>query len=93
MHVGPKRDLLGYTADFILSLTSFSLFSGDLASAIRNRTNLVFGLYYSLFEWFNPLYLRDKSTNFTSQDYAKVLSSLTVYILNENVNSSDKSNT
>ncbi|CAF0903823.1 unnamed protein product [Adineta ricciae] len=44
---------------------------GDLASAIRNRTNLVFGLYYSLFEWFNPLYLRDKSTNFTSQDYAK----------------------
>ncbi|CAF1381343.1 unnamed protein product [Adineta ricciae] len=44
---------------------------GELAAAVRNRTNLVFGLYYSLFEWFNPLYLRDKSKNFTSQDYSK----------------------
>ncbi|UJR17719.1 hypothetical protein I4U23_004617 [Adineta vaga] len=44
---------------------------GDLASAIRNRTNLAFGLYYSLFEWFNPLYLRDKSNNFTTQVYAE----------------------
>ncbi|CAF4021601.1 unnamed protein product [Rotaria sordida] len=40
---------------------------GDLAAAIRNRTNLVFGLYYSLFEWFNPVYLQDKSNNFTTQ--------------------------
>ncbi|CAF1238519.1 unnamed protein product [Adineta steineri] len=44
---------------------------GELATAIRNRTNLVFGLYYSLFEWFNPLYLRDKSNNFTTQYYSK----------------------
>ncbi|CAF4413556.1 unnamed protein product [Rotaria sp. Silwood2] len=40
---------------------------GDLAAAIRNRTKLVFGLYYSLFEWFNPIYLQDKSNNFTTQ--------------------------
>ncbi|KAA3671452.1 alpha-L-fucosidase, partial [Paragonimus westermani] len=40
---------------------------GDLTKSIRNRTSLRFGLYHSLFEWFNPLYLRDKSTNFTTK--------------------------
>jgi len=47
-------------------------FLGDLAAAIRNRTNLVFGLYYSLFEWFNPVYLQDKANNWNTQYYAKV---------------------
>ncbi|KAF7260685.1 hypothetical protein EG68_01940 [Paragonimus skrjabini miyazakii] len=42
---------------------------GDLTKSIRNRTSLRFGLYHSLFEWFNPLYLRDKSTNFTTKEY------------------------
>lgn len=42
---------------------------GDLANAIRKNTNLTFGLYHSLFEWFNPLYLSDKSNNFATQDF------------------------
>ncbi|PVD24700.1 hypothetical protein C0Q70_15185 [Pomacea canaliculata] len=42
---------------------------GELASAIRARTNIRFGLYHSLFEWFNPLFLKDKASNFTSQDF------------------------
>ncbi|CAF2773583.1 unnamed protein product [Rotaria sp. Silwood2] len=46
---------------------------GDLAAAIRNRTKLVFGLYYSLFEWFNPIYLQDKSNNFTTQYFPEVV--------------------
>merc|ERR1719427_2139091 len=33
---------------------------GELANAIRSKTNVRFGLYHSLFEWFNPLYLKDK---------------------------------
>jgi alpha-L-fucosidase len=37
---------------------------GDLASAIRNRTDIVFGTYHSMFEWFNPLYLEDKQNQF-----------------------------
>ncbi|XP_039487798.1 putative alpha-L-fucosidase [Drosophila santomea] len=32
----------------------------ELAAAIRKETNLRFGLYYSLFEWFNPLWTDDK---------------------------------
>lgn len=30
-----------------------------------------FGLYYSLFEWFNPLYLKDKSGDFASRDFVQ----------------------
>ena len=30
-----------------------------------------FGLYYSLFEWFNPLYLKDKSVDFTSREFVQ----------------------
>nr|BBG92283.1 alpha-L-fucosidase [Patiria pectinifera] len=53
MDVGPKRDLVG-----------------DLATAIRNYTKDVhFGLYHSLFEWFNPLYLQDKKGGFSTQTY------------------------
>lgn len=31
-----------------------------------------FGLYYSLYEWFNPHYLRDKANGFKSDEYIKV---------------------
>ncbi|KAL8604352.1 hypothetical protein ACOMHN_028115 [Nucella lapillus] len=40
---------------------------GELAEAIRSRTKLHFGLYHSLFEWFNPLFLQDTANNFTTQ--------------------------
>lgn len=36
----------------------------DLATAIRNNTSLKFGLYHSLFEWFNPMYMSDRETKF-----------------------------
>ena len=42
-------------------------FSGDLAKSIRNRTEIKFGVYHSLFEWFNPLFLADKESNFTQK--------------------------
>ncbi|CDR00198.1 unnamed protein product, partial [Oncorhynchus mykiss] len=31
--------------------------------------SLHYGLYNSLYEWFNPLYLADKKNNFTTQDF------------------------
>lgn len=42
---------------------------GELSSAIRKETSLKFGLYYSLFEWFNRLYINDKLHIFLEQNY------------------------
>lgn len=42
---------------------------GELAMAIRNSTNLKFGLYHSLYEWYNPRYLFDKQNNFTTKTF------------------------
>ncbi|PVD39014.1 hypothetical protein C0Q70_01641 [Pomacea canaliculata] len=42
---------------------------GDLANAIRSKTDIHFGVYHSLFEWFNPLYLQDVKNNYTTQDF------------------------
>ncbi|RXG56058.1 Alpha-L-fucosidase, partial [Armadillidium vulgare] len=42
---------------------------GELASAIRNKTSIRFGLYYSLYEWFSPRYLDDKANNFNTNDF------------------------
>ncbi|XP_063430692.1 alpha-L-fucosidase-like [Mytilus trossulus] len=44
---------------------------GDLAKAIRNRMDIKFGTYYCLSEWFNPLYLKDRDSNFTTTDFVK----------------------
>uniref|UniRef100_A0A1A9ZKH0 Putative alpha-L-fucosidase n=1 Tax=Glossina pallidipes TaxID=7398 RepID=A0A1A9ZKH0_GLOPL len=41
----------------------------EVSSAIRQHTDLRFGIYYSLFEWFNRLYLNDKLHLFMRQDY------------------------
>jgi alpha-L-fucosidase len=58
MDVGPKRDLLGDLAVHIKNTTS----------PYTNQT-LQFGIYHSLFEWFNLLYRRDQSNNFTTYDF------------------------
>ncbi|KAK3102504.1 hypothetical protein FSP39_011859 [Pinctada imbricata] len=44
---------------------------GELADAVRSNTDLKFGLYHSMFEWFNPLFLQDKANNFTTNDYVE----------------------
>ncbi|KAI4817880.1 hypothetical protein KUCAC02_011253 [Chaenocephalus aceratus] len=41
---------------------------GDLAAAVRKRS-LHLGLYHSLYEWYNPLYLLDKASGFQSQKF------------------------
>ncbi|XP_046357814.2 alpha-L-fucosidase-like [Haliotis rufescens] len=42
---------------------------GELASAIKSKTSMKFGVYHTLFEWFNPLFLQDKANNFTTQSF------------------------
>ncbi|XP_076645454.1 alpha-L-fucosidase [Halictus rubicundus] len=44
---------------------------GELSMALRNSTHLKFGLYHSLYEWYNPLYLHDKANNFTTEIFVK----------------------
>ncbi|XP_066901619.1 alpha-L-fucosidase [Halyomorpha halys] len=41
----------------------------EVSKAVRSRKGLRFGLYHSLYEWFHPLYLADKQTNFTAQNF------------------------
>ncbi|XP_068189050.1 tissue alpha-L-fucosidase-like [Antennarius striatus] len=43
---------------------------GDLGEAVRNRS-LHYGLYNSLYEWFNPLYLTDKKNGFKTQEFVR----------------------
>ncbi|XP_071965748.1 alpha-L-fucosidase-like [Antedon mediterranea] len=44
---------------------------GELAGAIRQNTSIRFGLYHSLFEWFNPLYISDKKNKFKTNEYVE----------------------
>ena len=65
--------LMGMIIEWIKSVSTISfLLTGDLAQAIRKNTNITFGLYHSLFEWFNPIYLKDQANNYMTQDYVKV---------------------
>lgn len=49
--IGPHRDIVG-----------------ELANAIRKSTQKIhFGLYHSLYEWYNPVYVADRSSNFSTQ--------------------------
>ncbi|KAK9869960.1 hypothetical protein WA026_006058 [Henosepilachna vigintioctopunctata] len=41
---------------------------GDLSKAVRGA-GLTFGLYHSLYEWFNPMYLSDKASHFESKEF------------------------
>ncbi|XP_026758114.2 tissue alpha-L-fucosidase [Galleria mellonella] len=41
---------------------------GDLSTSIKAK-GLKFGVYHSLYEWFNPIYEEDKKTNFTTRTY------------------------
>ena len=57
---------------------------GDLATAIRNRTDLVFGLYHSLYEWFHPLFLEDKKNKFQTRFFAEVKDLLLINSMKSN---------
>lgn len=51
---------------------------GDLSRAIRSLNATRFGVYHSLYEWFNPLWMQDKQANLTTRYFVteKVLPEL-----------------
>ena len=50
--------------------------TGALAKAIKSRPDLHFGVYFSQFEWYHPLFLQDKNNSFKTQYYVQVLVAL-----------------
>ena len=56
---------------------------GELAEAIRSKTDIHFGLYHSLFEWFHPLYLQDQQNKLTTDHFVKVSHLLYIDIFTE----------
>lgn len=54
MAIGPERDVLRELKD------AFDLMHPEIH----------FGFYYSLYEWFHPLYNKDKNSNWTYREYA-----------------------
>jgi alpha-L-fucosidase len=70
MDVGPRRDLLG-----------------EFARALKNSTShhtnerIKLGIYHSLYEWYNPLYISDKRNNYTTDDFVRQKTGLELYDL------------
>ncbi|XP_046572689.1 alpha-L-fucosidase-like isoform X1 [Haliotis rubra] len=42
---------------------------GEMARALKSKTDIHLGLYHSMYEWFNPLYLQDKANNYTTTKF------------------------
>lgn len=47
------------------------LFTAELSQAIRADNRLRFGLYHSLLEWYNPMYLEDKENGFSQSEFVQ----------------------
>lgn len=45
---------------------------GMLANSIRAKTDIHFGLYHSMLDWYNPMYLIDKENKFKTQFFVEV---------------------
>ena len=69
----------------ILNFDNFILYSGELRDAFTKKDAVKFGLYFSLYEWFNPMYLQDKKNEFKTNKFVVV--SLKVVLLQGNRNS------
>ncbi|XP_050543942.1 plasma alpha-L-fucosidase [Daktulosphaira vitifoliae] len=44
---------------------------GELSRAVRSLNSTRFGLYHSLYEWFNPLWMQDKSSNLSTRYFVE----------------------
>nr|XP_050033006.2 alpha-L-fucosidase-like [Dermacentor andersoni] len=42
---------------------------GEFAKVLKTTTNIRLGVYYSLYEWFNPLFLDDRENNFKTNEF------------------------
>lgn len=68
--------LLSSPTTIMFLLPTYSYCQGELANATHNGSSLRFGVYYSLFEWFHPLFLTDKANHYRTQRYVAVSNTL-----------------
>jgi alpha-L-fucosidase len=61
MDIGPNRDILGDLAYEVKRVMS-----------PQTKQTLKFGIYHSLYEWYNPMYLQDKANHFTTQEFVRL---------------------
>jgi len=52
---------------------------GELSTAVRKKDGLHMGFYYSLYEWFNPLWLKDRSLYVTEHMHPQFKDVVTRY--------------
>ena len=52
---------------------------GELATAVRKKDGMHMGFYYSLYEWFNPLWLQDRSRYVTEHMHPQFKDVVTRY--------------
>ncbi|WAR31295.1 FUCO-like protein [Mya arenaria] len=46
---------------------------GELSTAIRKNTDIHFGVYHSMFEWFNPMFLNDQKNGFQTRNFPQLV--------------------
>jgi alpha-L-fucosidase len=49
---------------------------GELANSIRKNSKMRFGLYHSLYEWFNPLFDSDRASVYKKNDFVRVIKNI-----------------
>ena len=54
---------------------------GQLADAVRQFSNMKFGVYHSLFEFYNPLFLQDQANKWKTQKFVNVNNLFMLYML------------
>jgi alpha-L-fucosidase len=54
---------------------------GELANATRSNSPMRFGVYFSLFEWFHPLFLSDMANHYHTQRYVSEVAMPQLYDL------------
>ncbi|KAJ6636747.1 putative alpha-L-fucosidase [Pseudolycoriella hygida] len=70
--VGLHRDII--CEAFYLEVYLFNsdnVFSAELSEACRVDNRIRFGVYHSLLEWYNPMYVSDRDSEFTQREFVE----------------------
>lgn len=52
-------------------LISLTIITAELAEACRADDRIRFGVYHSLLEWYNPMYVSDRDNEFVQSEFVE----------------------